>query len=645
MRFYEVLVADSKYHSSSPLVYASGEPLDILSVVTIPLRNRAVTGFVTAEVQKPSFKTKEIKSTVFTSPLPYHCLQLAQWMADYYGSTLSEALKQFAPSKPSIRQKDEPPELNISSQIGLNAPLTKDQKGAINAINSAPSTTVLLHGETGTGKTRVYLELALQTLKNGKSVIMLTPEVSLTSQLARVVKQGTGIEPFIMHSYLSQSERKKIWKRLIELDKPAVIVGTRSALFSPVKNPGLIVLDESHEPAYKQEQAPRYHAARVASQLGVLTGAKVVLGTATPSITDYYLADKKSAVIRMTELATAVSSTALKVTIVDIKNRQNFGQNPHISKTLTEAISTTLSARKQIIIYLNRRGSARIILCRVCGWQLLCPNCDIPLVYHGDEHLTRCHTCGYSHTPPAACLKCNSTDIIYRSIGTKALTENLSKLFPQAIVKRFDSDNPAGEQLNDQYLEILKGNVDILVGTQLLAKGLDLPRLALVGIISVEASLTLPDYTSEERAFQLLYQVVGRVGRGHIKGEVIIQTYEPESMVVKAASERDWLAFYKHTLVERQQFRFPPYSYLLKLVCRRGTKAGAEVAAHNLKENLTSLRLPVEIIGPSESFHARRGRYYYYQLVAKSKNRDPLVQLAAKVPAGWSVDLDPIDLL
>jgi primosomal protein N' (replication factor Y) len=428
-----------------------------------------------------------------------------------------------------------------------------------------------------------------------------------------------------------------------------VVVGPRSALFTPLPSVGLIVLDEAHEPAYKQEQSPRYSALRTASQLGGLTGAKVIYGTATPNVADYYVASQKSAVVRMQQLALGPSRTPVKTEVVNLKDRQNLGSNPYLSKKLIDAINTTLSNKKQVMVYLNRRGSARVILCGNCGWRDLCPNCDVSLVYHADKHLARCHICGYSAKPPSACPNCGNPDIIYKTIGTKALTEQVAKLFPDKAVRRFDSDNDEGETLNAVYRELLDGRIDILVGTQLIAKGLDLPRLGLVGVVSAESSLTLPDYTAEERTFQLLYQVIGRVGRGHADGQVVVQTYEPDNPAVKSAVQRDYKAFYEHVLAERQAFRFPPFSYLRKLTIRRATLAGAQTAAAKLKSSFQGLilekGLAVEIIGPTPSFYARRGRYYYYQLVAKAKDRKHLLELAKLAPQDWQIDLDPADLL
>lgn len=605
-----------------------------------------VTGYIVNQVTRPSFSVKPVKAILSSSLLPFHCVQLAEWIRDYYCCTYGEALKQFAPVSTVIRRAvaDKLPQPN-SSYINLEDELTMEQKNAIENIKKFPSTTMLLHGQTGSGKTRVYLELAQETLIAGRSVILLIPEIALTAQILNVAAEKINQEIIVFHSELSNSERKKLWFRILESNKPLLIIGPRSALFVPVESLGLIIVDELHEPAYKQEQAPRYNALRVASQLGLLTGSKVVMGSATPSIADYYIASQRKSVIEMPGLARQSSKFIVSSEIVDLKDKANFRKNPYLSDKLISEMSKALEEKKQILIYYNRRGSARIILCNNCGWQSLCPNCDVSLVYHNDQHLARCHICGYSETPPKQCPTCLNHEILYRSIGSKSLHQIISSHFPSAVVKRFDSDNLAGEKLNEVYEELHKGSVDILVGTQLLAKGLDLPKLGLIGVVAADASLSLPDFTSEERTYQLLYQVMGRVGRGHINGKIIVQTYEPDSLIIKSALNRDWKLFYEYSLAERKMYRFPPFSYLLKLVCRRATLKGAENASARLKENLLKEGLPVEIIGPTPSFYLRRGKYYYYQLIIKSKDRKHLVQLAALAPAGWQCDLDPVDLL
>jgi len=646
MYYYEVLIADSRYHGSEPLTYSSEQVLANLTVVSVPLRSGLATGFIAGKSKKPSFATKPLKAVLSKQPLPSHCLELAEWLRDYYHVSFGEALRQFAPSRTVIRRTEHIDKLAAAqTNLDVESPLTREQKNALVSIKKYPDTTVLLHGDTGSGKTRVYLELAEQTIRSGCSVIILTPEIALTSQLLQAVARKLKALVFVVHSGLSVAERKRIWFKILESTEPVVIIGPRSALFMPVTSPGLVIIDESHEPAYKQEQSPRYHANRVASQLGVLTSARVVLGSATPSLTDYYLAHERGAIVEMKNQAVTGKPAKAEYVLVDLKDRRHFGRSQHLSNQLIEAINESLAKNKQSMIYFNRRGSARIILCNKCGWQLLCPNCDVPLVYHGDEHLVRCHICGHNAKPPTKCPVCNNQDIVYKSIGTKTLFQEVEKLFPNARVARFDSDNETGEKLEETYGDLTSGKIDILVGTQLLAKGLDLPKLSLVGIISAESSLSLPDYTAEERTYQLLYQVIGRVGRGHNDGRVVLQTYHPENPIVQAAVKRDWDSFYNLAIKERQTYRFPPFSYLMKLVCRRATLPGAQKAANSLKTQLRSENLPVEIIGPTPSFYARRGKYFYYQLIVKSKSRGHLLELAAAVPAGWIINLDPSDLL
>ena len=646
VKYYEVLVASKNYRGGN-LTYSFDGTLVSGNAVTVPLKSKTVTAFVVGMVKKPVFKFKPITELLSERPLPAYCLELAKWLSQYYACSMGEALSLLAPTKTTAKKQEDSAVLTrVSEQkIDLSEPLTKDQASAISKIGGSKNTTTLLHGETASGKTRVYLELASQTLKAGRSVILLTPEISLTSQLERATNQlASPVRTF--HSQLRPGQRRKLWLNILESREPMVIIGPRSALFLPLPNLGLIVVDEAHEPAYKQEQSPRYRTARVASQLGQLAKAKVVLGTATPSIDDYYLASDKKAIVTMTQPAIrAISTKGSGVQIVDLKDRSQFSRSPYLSRELLKAASEALNAKRQVMIYLNRRGSARLILCKVCGWQLLCPNCDLPLVYHGDQHLVRCHSCGHKSAPPAFCSNCHNPDVIYTTAGTKAIHDELARHFPKAKIARFDSDNIRGQRLNELYDQLHSGKIEIIVGTQLLAKGLDLPKLQLVGVVTADTSLALPDFTSEERSFQLLYQVIGRVGRGHGHGRAIIQTYHPDSPIIIAAATKDWQKFYRHCIAERQNFRFPPFAYLLKLSCKRASSAGAAKSAENIKKQILQLGLAVQVIGPSPSFWSRRGHYHYWQLTVKSKDRQHLVDIARQVSGDWRIDLDPVGLL
>lgn len=645
MYYYEVLPADARYRGG-PLTYSFDEKISDLSVVSISLRGRKVTGFCSREVPKPDFEVKPILSAASRQPLPAYLMALAEWLAEYYAVSLGECLAQFAPTRPALRRSKEDFNLavNYANKLLLDLPLTAQQKKALSQITQSPQTTVVLHGQTGSGKTRMYLELAKETLGGGRSVILLTPEISLTTQLQNAAAV-LGCPVFIFHSQLSAAQRKKIWFSILEQDGPCLVIGPRSALFTPLHSPGLIVLDEAHEPAYKQSSSIRYQTSRVASAMGKLTGAKVILGTATPAVTDYFIAGRHNAIVKMDQPALVSRHPPAKVTLVDLRDRANLPASPFISRQLSEALSGALAGGKQSLVYLNRRGSARLALCKKCGWQALCPNCDIPLVYHGDRHDLACHTCGFSKSPPTVCPECANPDIIYRGIGTKALAGELGKLFPSARIARFDSDNPPGQRLHERYGDIFSGKIDIITGTQLLAKGLDLPKLQVAGVISADSSLAMPDFSSEERSFQLLYQVIGRVGRGHGQGEIVIQTYQPDSPAVRFAAAKDYDSFYQYALGERQKYNFPPFVYLLKLTCQRASLAGAKQAAEKLHTKIAQLKLPVELIGPAPSFWGKRAGKYRWQIAVKSRNRTRLLEIASQVPSGWTVDLDPTNLL
>jgi primosomal protein N' (replication factor Y) (superfamily II helicase) len=490
------------------------------------------------------------------------------------------------------------------------------------------------------------LELAKKQFASGKSVLILTPEISLTPQLVKEFEAVFGSQTLVLHSNLTEAERRESWLNILNAKDSVVVIGPRSALFAPFKDLGLVVIDESHEGAYKQEQAPHYQATRVAAKLAELHKAQFVMGSATPSVSDYFIAQAKNMpILRMNSPAVKSASHQVKTSVIAANNKTQFNRNHYLSDKLLKAIEARLSRGEQSLMFLNRRGTARLVLCQNCSWQALCPNCDLPLTYHGDGFVMRCHTCGYKASAPTKCPVCASTDIIYKSMGTKAVVEALQKLFPNARIQRFDSDSKKAERLEQHYKAIKAGDIDILVGTQILVKGLDLPKLSLVGVISADHSLSFPDYTAEERAFQQLSQILGRVGRGHIEGEAIIQTFRPDSLAIGAAIGKSWDIFYESQIKERQKFMFPPFCYLLKLTCTRKSINSARSAAVKLHQDLNKLPLKMQVIGPTPSFYEKSAKGFTWQLVIKSKNRSELLEVIKNLPSGWSFDIDPEDLL
>jgi primosomal protein N' (replication factor Y) len=416
-------------------------------------------------------------------------------------------------------------------------------------------------------------------------------------------------------------------------------------LFSPIQKPGLIVLDEAHEGAYKQEQAPHYQTGRAAAYLAGLSRSSLVLGSATPSISDYYLAEQKNKpIVTLQHLARPNDYAESKITVVDRKDHSLFSRSPFLSLELIAAIETALARDEQSLLYLNRRGTARLILCENCGWQATCPHCDVPLTYHGDHHELRCHSCSYHTASPGSCPACKHPNILFKTAGTKAVVDEIERLFPNARVARFDTDNLKAERFEQHYDAVKRGDVDVLVGTQLLAKGLDLPRLSTLGVLLADTSLYMPDFSAEERTFQLISQVLGRIGRGHVAGRAVIQTYHPDHPVLVAALAGDYERFYRSELVSRQRFMFPPFCYLLKLTVRRASIKAAETAAGKLYDEIAG-HYKVLVEGPAPSFYERFQNKYQWQLVVKARDRSELLKIIAALPANWSYDIDPLDLL
>jgi primosomal protein N' (replication factor Y) len=647
MQYYEVFVASPSYLKGEPLTYASDHLLAEGAIVSVPVRNTLVPGFVVRKVRKPKFACKPVQSVLIEQPLPLPSRQLFEWLQAYYPTGSGPLTQQFLPGSLLTKRELKLPELPTlhKPKTELLPALTEQQQQIITIIETAPKKHFLLHGDTGTGKTRVYVERSLQSIARGRSAIILTPEISLTPQLAQTFQDVFGERVIITHSNLTSAARRSIWLRIIMSTEPLVLVGPRSALFAPFTDVGLIIVDEAHEQAYKQEQAPRYLATRVASTLAALHKAEFIMGSATPLVADYYVAEAKGLPILRMDKAAVSSSHTVKSEVIDLRNRALFSRNPILSDTLLEAVTRTLSKHEQALIYLNRRGTARLVLCQNCGWQALCPHCDLPLTYHGDTHTMRCHTCGWHGSVPTVCPECQHTDLLFRSVGTKAITESLMHLFPEARIRRFDTDLGAADKFEKHFESVRKGEVDILVGTQMLAKGLDLPKLGLVGVVAADSSLHFPDYTAAERTYQLLYQVLGRVGRGHRSAQIIVQTYQPGNAILRAALGRDWDTFYTDEIRERQAFTFPPFCYLLKLSCARKSRASAEKAATQLADKLTGSGQKIEVNGPAPSFYEHRNDEYVWQLVIKAKNRQTLLDLLPVLPANWTYDLDPVNLL
>lgn len=644
MKFYEVWVSSQRYHGAKPLTYSHEELLSPGVVVSVPLGPQKALGIISQMVSKPSFATKPITKVVSTTSIPRQLLQLHAWLMEYYPGPSGLITQLFLPSSLGTTGREKHKPLTTISNPHHDLPnLTHEQSEVISRI-TAQKGSFLLHGDTGTGKTRVYVELAQAMITSHKSALILTPEIGLTPQLINTFEATFPGQVVSIHSTQTPAERRNSWLRIHNAATPLVVIGPRSALFTPLKNIGVIVADEAHDSAYKQEQMPYYQATRVAAKLATLHDAQFVLGTATPLVHDYYtFAAKDLPILRMTE--TATPSIEPIVEVIDLKEREQFPRSPWLSKALIDQIETALNNGNQSLIFLNRRGTARLVLCQNCGWQAVCPHCDLPLTYHGDHHHLRCHTCGFTTSTPGICPTCSSTDIQFKSVGTKTIANEVARLFPKAAVQRFDSDTKKAERLEQHYESIKNGEVDILVGTQMLSKGLDLPRLAVVGVVVADTSLYFPDYTAEERTFQMLRQVIGRVGRGHTDGHVVVQTYYPDSPTIQAAVQKNYDSFYESQLKERELYRFPPYYFVLKIGIERATQSSASKAAQDLAADILKSGIHIELSGPTPAFLEKTAGRYHWQIIIKAKARSELLKIISILPKNCSYDIDPSNLL
>lgn len=646
MHYYEVAPNQIIRANSPYFTYASKEPLSIGQLVVVEVGKKSHVGIILRSTEQPTYATKEIVQIIETTPLPLQLLSVATWMSQYYVTHLANVLQTILPRGVQKSRRDRLVDSNPHIRDRTKIVLNKDQSEAVKVITEMSPGTALLHGVTGSGKTHVYIELAKSALAEGRSVIILVPEIALTSQL--VEEFSSYFQDVVLtHSRQTEAERHTAWRAVLLSNKPRIVIGPRSALFMPLANIGLIVIDEAHEPSFKQEQAPRYSALRVASILAREYKAKLILGSATPLVADYYLASQSDRPIVVMDNRARADAKKPVVHIVNMTKRDNFKRHRFFSNTLLTQLEDTFAQGDQALIFHNRRGSANTTLCEDCGWSASCQHCFTPLTLHTDTHQLRCHICGIIEKIPTSCPECGGINIIHKGIGTKLIESELKKLFPKKIIARFDGDNENGESVDQKYRQLYSGEIELIIGTQVIAKGLDLPKLRTVGVIQADSGLSLPDFGSSERTFQLLAQVVGRVGRSSHTTNVVVQSYLPEHFAVQDGLSQDYEHFYRTTLEERQKGHFPPFSYLLKLVCIYKTEAAVVKNTKIIAQELR-IKLPktVEILGPTPSFYERQHETYRWQLTLKSRSRSDLVSALQYVPSThWQSELDPVSLL
>ncbi|MBA2448581.1 MAG: primosomal protein N' [Chloroflexi bacterium] len=709
MRHAEVALDLGRSRSGGSFTYQVPDHLPVRpgDLVLVPLSKRVLPGVVVSVAgSTPDFPTRLVEERLaddpFLGPLQ---LTLARWISAHYRAPLFDCLALFLPPGLAARLARAaragawkapaslaPAEASRGADASSgdtraqtsDSVLTLPQQVAagriIAALDARQHVAFLLHGVTGSGKTHVYLDAVERTLALNRQAIVLISEIALTPEtLGRFERRFPG-RTALIHSRLSAAEHRRSWERIRRGDA-GVVVGSRSALFAPVRRPGLIILDEEHEWTYKQEMSPRYHAREVALWWGQLAKAPVVLGSATPDVDSFYRAERNRYVLlrlpsryprrevdpsaspdprgdgAVSPPHRSAPGEALPgarplpaVTVVDMRRELRAGNAGIFSRELADALAEVLDRGEQALLFLNRRGSATCVSCRDCGHVMACRRCDIPLVFHRTDDSLVCHRCNRRQPSPERCPSCGGPRIRYLGLGTQRVEQELQATFPKARIGRWDHDVTSRRGAHEQLWRALgTGEVDVMVGTQMIAKALDFPRVTLVGVVLADVGLFLPDFRAGERAFQLLTQMAGRTGRGPRGGRAIVQTYAPDHYAIRAAARHDYEGFYRREIAFRRAHGYPPIGRLARLVysgsgearCVRETARvrgllEAELGRRGIGD--------IDLLGPAPCFYRRVRNRERWQIVLRG-DRFARVLDHVELPPGWTIDVDPMSLL
>jgi len=628
--------------------------------VRVNVRNRKLVGYIvslsgTSKVES----VKEIEGLIDTEPvLGEEMLRLTRWMSERYFCSWGQAIEAAMPApfkKGKLRMKGRERKSVLIHEAKEQGPFIlspaqdKAYRQIREALDAGGPKTFLLHGITGSGKTEVYMHVIRDLLKKNKTAIVLVPEISLTPQAVSRFKSRFGDCLAVIHSRLSQGRRVEEWHR-IRSGAAKVVVGARSAIFSPMQRLGLIVIDEEHDGSYKQDETPRYLTRKVAERRAELTGAVLVCGSATPSLEMYHeaVSDK----IGFCRLPERIEQRPLPaVEIVDVKLRDPKAKERIFSSALEEAVKAALEKKEQVMLLLNRRGFSVYLHCSSCGYVMTCPNCRLSLAYHYDKGAVFCHLCRYRGKPERLCPGCQKNYLHYFGMGTQKIEMEAVRLFPGARIARMDADSTSRKESHAILLEAFrKKDIDILVGTQMIAKGHDFPNVSLIGVMSADTALHLPDFRAAERTFDLLTQVAGRAGRGNIPGRVVIQTMLPSHYAVKCAQNHDYELFYAKEIEFRKELHLPPAAEMVKIVLSGTPETHVARQLMELSKFLES-RLNGDvfsILGPSPGLVSKQSGLFYWNLYVKGPSTEriaaelrPALAEFKKIKSSLTVDVDP----
>ena len=620
--------------------------------VMVPFGKGEKTGFVVREMDEIGETDYEIKAVrrvvdktaVFTKEL----LDVAKWMNEMYLSPVGVNLSGMIPSG---RKESEYSPFNTISSFSRVEHLTPEQETALEKLRTGNKGIYYIFGITGSGKSEVYLRRAEDIIAEGKQVLYLVPEITLTHQLSGEVYSRFSGRVAVLHSGLTPSQKLKEWLKIMNGDVD-IVIGARSSVFAPFRNLGLIIIDEEHEGAYKSGSSPRYHARQVAQYRAHQSGAELIMGSATPSLEAWRLMreQKLTAIVMRNRIG---EGRFPRVSIIDM-----VGESRNISPALESEMRKALDQKKGIILFLNRRGFSYGYVCSSCGHVIECPNCSVSLTYHKTGRKLVCHTCGYSSPLVKTCPECNSRDLTPSGFGTEMAEEEVRQLFPSKRIERLDTDSIGGDREKTAKIleEFREGKIDILLGTQMIAKGLNFPLVSLVGILNADSTLSLPDFRAGERTFDLLYQVAGRAGRYRDDGTVIIQTRQPNASAIRRVAENRVEDFYDSELSERRETMFPPYTRLVNLTVRSKSEEKARESAENLETLAVSLsggRDDIEIFSASPCLIEKQAQQWRYHVLLRSSRIGALLaftrELVSQYRVPYSVhleiDVDPQTVL
>lgn len=665
MKFAKIILNQRVGTENNLLTYAipTNLSLKIGNLVKIPLRKKITTGLVwELTSQEPDFKTSEILGLADNERLVSEKnIELIKWISNYYFCPLPKVIKLFIPkrifaAKPITLKKTKEKSEEKSNKKAPTKVLSEDQKKALTAIQNSSDKTFLLHGITGSGKTEIYAQLAQKKIKNGSQVLILVPEISLTPQTINYFEEALEIKATVINSKISEGEKFRAWKEIYE-NKAKLVIGSRSAIFSPFKNLELIIVDEEHELTYKQDNAPRYSVHKIIEKMQDLDSElTVIFGSATPSIeTSEKLKE------RTIFLNNRIGQASLPVIeIVDLREEFKKQNYSIFSESLKEELNNILAQKQQAILFLNRRGSASSIVCRDCGYTASCPHCELPLTYHSSTLKSPsliCHHCGKIENPPNICPNCKGANIRFLGIGTQKIEAELLKEFPGIKILRADKDTTSRKNsFKKIYDSFKKGGADILIGTQMIAKGLHLPNVNLVGVILADIGLNIPDFRTAERNFQLMTQVAGRSGRLQQNGKVIIQTYNPSNTALICAQNHSYNQFAKYERTQRKILANPPFSQLAKITIENKSLQNCHKEILKLEEKLKTLteifvnKEQIEINSYPAYIARLRGKYRHIILIKDKSNENLLHNLLEKLPKediinpNIKIDIDPVNI-